>query len=374
MKTANKELIMTIYRPESPFRDGFSRLKAPALAAEYLQREPSAPGDFSQYRHQCDDFKTEQWFAKKLSTGRDRGGPASQNTVSGYQIILRHFRQWRLRYDLALEDIKRSHWDEYAQFCASTGNTEGGLRSKLQKLNTFFNYLADDEDGEPYIKKNPFKKVKKPRLTQAAHEKFVYSPEAFTRLMQSTDLNHWIGKRDRAIFCMARFSGARRSELANIKIADLHLSSDESWFTIREGKGGKSRIAYIEQTAYPFILEYMQVRSRWALKGKNHEYLWVNRSGEPATIHTFKALAKRYKLKAALDEMHSGPHSNIDFWHAFRKTFAQDLAMLPDSNRFAMMEQFGWTTGAMVERYAAGLSAREMQRGFANVYSNNGGA
>jgi site-specific recombinase XerD len=348
------------------------RLRGPVpLGRDYTKKATFEIDESADFRTRKDRNVTNAWYSIKLSRGRDHGGTASKKTVEAYRKVLVKFEKWRLQFDLGLQDIRRHHWDDYSLYLSENGITDGGLRHTLQHLKAFYNFLCDDEDGAPYVNKNPFQKVKKPRFTQQNHEKFVYTPEAFQALLNATEFNKWTGKRDRALFWVARCSGARKSELTTIKLSDLHVSPEESWFTIREGKGGKSRVAMIDSMAYEPLMEYLAVRAK---KANDHDYLWIKDNGDPFASWTLGKIANRYSTRINLKDFHRGEGYRVDFWHAFRKTFAQDLAMLPEANRFAIMEQFGWTTGAMMEHYASGLNARELQRSFANVYSNNGGA
>jgi len=356
---------------KNPLPPSMLRLRDPLRTPrENTKRVSGVEIETTNFRLKRDRQVTNAWYDVKLARGRDRGGPASRKTVEAYRSVLNKFEKWRLEYDLGLQDIRRYHWDDYSLYLSQTGQTDGGLRHTLQHLKAFYNFLCDDEDGAAYVDRNPFQKVRKPRLTQQHHEKFVYTQEAFAALLNGINYGKWTGKRDCALFWIARCSGARRSELKNIKLADLHLSPEESWFTIQNGKGGKSRVAMIDRLAYEPLIDYLAVRAK---KTNDHDYLWIKDNGDPFNNYTLSVLARRYTKRVGLRDFHRGEGYRVDFWHAFRKTFAQDLAMLPESNRFAMMEQFGWTTGAMMELYASGLNARELQRGFANVYSNNGG-
>jgi len=314
-----------------------------------------------------DSELTLSWLRKKKFEARDK--VAAAKTVTSYEFALKKFAVWRAQYNLRYKDIKADHWYEFSSWMKDNGNTIGGTRSTLQKLKAFFNYLSDNTDGANHISRNPFQKIKKPPLTQQPDEKLIYSPEAFAALLQATHPTHWMGKRDRALFYMARCTGARKGELTEMKVSALHLAEDDTdCSTISvEGKFGKWRTIVIEKSAVPILREYLESRTRL---NPNSDALWLSRSKEPLGYAGLTKIGRNYSHWADLQRFNKGRYFRINFWHSFRKTLAQDLAMMPGSNRYAMMLQFGWTTGAMVDYYAAGLDAREGQMAFANVFAD----
>lgn len=64
--------------------------------------------------------------------------------------------------------------------------------------------------------------------------------------------------RDAAIFIMLLGTGLRRSELVNLELKDLNLSTGE--ILVRKGKRGKSRKVYLSTKAQPFALKWLEVR------------------------------------------------------------------------------------------------------------------
>ncbi len=64
--------------------------------------------------------------------------------------------------------------------------------------------------------------------------------------------------RDAAIFIMLLGTGLRRSELVNLELKDLNLSTGE--ILVRKGKRGKSRKVYLSTKARPFALKWLEVR------------------------------------------------------------------------------------------------------------------
>ena len=64
--------------------------------------------------------------------------------------------------------------------------------------------------------------------------------------------------RDAAVIAILRIGGIRRQELADLKLADLDLSSGS--LIVRRGKGGKRRVVYLTAEAIGIIQDWLNVR------------------------------------------------------------------------------------------------------------------
>ncbi|MBW4640619.1 MAG: site-specific integrase [Gloeocapsa sp. UFS-A4-WI-NPMV-4B04] len=64
--------------------------------------------------------------------------------------------------------------------------------------------------------------------------------------------------RDAAVIAILRIGGIRRQELADLKLADLDLSSGS--LIVRRGKGGKRRVVYLTAEALGIIQDWLNVR------------------------------------------------------------------------------------------------------------------
>jgi integrase len=66
------------------------------------------------------------------------------------------------------------------------------------------------------------------------------------------------GERDAALFGMAFAAGLRASELVGLAMADVAIRSGE--ITVREGKGGKQRITYMNEDAGAAVASWLALR------------------------------------------------------------------------------------------------------------------
>ena len=303
----------------------------------------------------------ERFLYRKLISGRDVGGFVSQSTVNLYRAAITKFTKWREINDLTLDDITREHWDEYNYYLAQIGHTSGGVRHQLQHLKSFFNYLTSDEYGPPYLnKRNPFANVKKPPQTQQPEERFIYSEEAFTALLINQPLD-WMGVRNKAMFWVARCTGLRKTELRTMLINNLYITPERSTISV-EGKFGKWRDVVIENAAIPALMQYLEIRAR---KAPSHDFLWIQKDKKPLSTDAIKNLA--YRNMHIVRQFHKGRHNQIDFFHAFRRTFALNCIELNIPTR-AIQFQFGWSSPNMIDHYTASLDSRYGQHHFSNMF------
>ncbi|MFC1983219.1 tyrosine-type recombinase/integrase, partial [Chloroflexota bacterium] len=99
-------------------------------------------------------------------------------------------------------------------------------------------------------------------------------------------------ERDILLVETARMTGLRRSELANLKVGDLHLDCDEPVLVVRGGKGEKDRAVglnmYIKNKLAEFVIGKSPRDKVFGLKAKSISgkiRIWANKAGVPQ-LHT----------------------------------------------------------------------------------------
>lgn len=105
--------------------------------------------------------------------------------------------------------------------------------------------------------------------------------------------------RDLLLFDLARMSGLRRAELANLKVKDVHID----FLEVRKGKGGKDRVVPLEKE--------ISIRLHQFIKGKGPED-----SVFGLTAASISNKIRQFALKAGLTDIHT---------HSLRHKFATDL-------------------------------------------------
>lgn len=108
---------------------------------------------------------------------------------------------------------------------------------------------------------------------------------------------------------LAIHSGLRVSELAGLKIKDLHLNHNENYVSVRHGKRDKSRDVYIDKALAKHLKAYTQLKAKtWEESIDPESPLF---QGRGANHYTPNALALSFKqaLKQAGLPMNYSIHS-----------------------------------------------------------------
>lgn len=201
----------------------------------------------------------------------------SKASVMTYFKVLREFAQWRSIYNpkedqqineeevrnrnitaLPLSKIlnlKKKDIENYLFFIADSCENQAGTRSKkLTIVRSFYEYLIDEQETLGIeIENNPALRIKNPKLPE---KKPVYLPEDDQQALLSSGATGENEIRDYAIYVLFLSTGMRISEVTNIDLSDLNLT--EKTILIRNGKGGKDRLANLSDACCSALQYYIQ--------------------------------------------------------------------------------------------------------------------
>ena len=164
---------------------------------------------------------------------------ASDHTVRAYQSDLTQFLGFlaqqlqRPRGDVAPRDFDRGRVREFLSELHKRGNSRSSAARKLAAIRAFGRFLR----REGMVESDPAALVGTPKREQRlpAH----LGESEMSRLLETPDTSHPLGRRDRAILELFYASGLRLSELVGLDVDDINLSSR----VVRVlGKGQKERI------------------------------------------------------------------------------------------------------------------------------------
>ena len=194
-------------------------------------------------------------------------------------------------------DLKETDLYEFLKYELAIGKTVSTALRRLSSTRSFFLFLKKDGyyDGNIPDIETP----KKPkRLPNCLAE------EEIERLLEAPNLETDAGIRDRAMLETMYASGLRVSELLNLKRGQVNLS--KCIITVF-GKGAKERKVPIAEYAAEYIKLYIkEVRNK--NEGKNSDYLFLNRKGEPLSRIYFFKQVKKYSELAGI-ETDVSPHT-----------------------------------------------------------------
>ncbi len=211
---------------------------------------------------------------------------------------------------VSVETLRQAQRNDIRSFLAHVQTRGGSARTsarKLAVLRTAYKFFM--RIGA--LESNLAQMVRTPKITRELPA--VLSIPEVTALLEAADVSTPLGKRDRAILETLYSSGARVSELTQLKITDI----DYAGSTMRVlGKRRKERVAYLGRFAMEALRAYLE--SRHELGNPRHPILFVNARGGPLTTRTVQRIVEGYARKALPTDRDISPHT-------LRHTFASHM-------------------------------------------------
>jgi integrase/recombinase XerC len=224
------------------------------------------------------------------------------------------------------------------------GNSRASTGRRLAALRTFARYLLREER----LLEDPTALVGAPRKerTLPAH----LDSSEMERLLAAPDVSTPAGRRDRAILELFYASGLRLSELVDLDLDDINLSSR----VVRvRGKGGKERLVPFGRTAADAVRAMLAARTTpGVVAGKRlpessrhsrrRNPVFLNLQGSRLSTRSVDRIVRRYVREAAIAQGISP--------HAIRHTFATHLLQAGADLR-AIQELLGHARLGTTQRY-----------------------
>lgn len=170
----------------------------------------------------------------------------SENTVAAYRRDVKRFTEWlagRSIPSLSIRDLA-----DYATWLHRRGLSPASLARHLVSLKVFFRYLQ----LEGVLNESQAELLGSQRLWERVPK--VLSPEQIRQLLESPSPRDHFWRRDRALLELLYATGCRASELAYLKLEDMHL--DEGYCICR-GKGDKQRMVPLGASAIESFRAYL---------------------------------------------------------------------------------------------------------------------
>lgn len=147
------------------------------------------------------------------------GGFDSAATRRAYAADVRHFiRTLHIRSRDELRRVDRGaviFWKRSMENLEAPPRT---VRRRLSALSSLFRHLVDRR----LVDANPCREIRRPRVNRRRGETRAFSPKQARALLDAPATTTVEGLRDRAILSVGFQVGARRSEIAGLRVRDLH--------------------------------------------------------------------------------------------------------------------------------------------------------
>ena len=231
----------------------------------------------------------------------------SQYTVLSYQNDIEEFLEYVEREALEFKSVEYSDLRFYLMYLKEEKNdSNSSIDRKLSALRGFYKYLAN----EKVVKTNVFSLVNGPKREKKLPRYFEYNElEELFNVPDDTPL----GQRDLLLLELLYATGVRVSELTNIKIKDIDLSSKSILIL---GKGNKERIVTYGDYCEEILKRYLN-DGYLLLNMQNSEYLFLNKNGGKLTERGVRYILDQIIKQTSLNK-------NISP-HMIRHSFATHL-------------------------------------------------
>lgn len=235
----------------------------------------------------------------------------STNSVSAYESDLEkllHFLEVKGK-KVSPKKIQSKDIREFMQWIALMGLSAKTQSRILSGIKAFFRYLILEDE----LKHNPTDLIEAPKVGRKLPD--TLSREEIITLLESVDLSHPQGERNRAMLEVLYGCGLRVSELINLKLTDWHQSEG---FIKVTGKGNKQRLAPIGSIAEKHLTIYLQQIRSHQKRVKGHEnFIFLNRNGKQISRVMVFYIIKDLAIKNNIQKKISP--------HTFRHSFATHL-------------------------------------------------
>lgn len=209
------------------------------------------------------------------------------------------------------------------------GHNPGGIHSFYRVIRAYL--LWWEKEVEPEGWKNPIRKVKAPKVPEEIIEPVEI--DTVKAMIDVCDKTTFTGIRDKALFLFLLDTGVRASECVAIDMADVDTINGT--IIIRQGKGRKPRMIYLEQKSRRALRAYLKIRD------KNNPALWQSETGSRLKTDRMRTMMKDRAKKA-----------NVPFPspHDFRRAFA--LSMLRNGvDLITLSRLLGHSSLLVLKRY-----------------------
>lgn len=268
----------------------------------------------------------------------NRSDGKSPFTLSWYQQSLTTFLNWLIETGrpVTLGSISENVVREFIlYFRERTINghklTAQTVNNRVRALRAFFNWLYRKDYTDSHLLQD----LKPPPVPKLMVK--TLADEEIAAIFAVLDKSTMTGSRNTAIMALLLDSGLRLSELAGLKVEDVHL--EEQYVKVM-GKGSKERIVAFGNAASKALLHYfIHFRGEPAHPGVEHFFLTID--GYPMSGLGIKSMLQRTGKAAGVPRLHA---------HLCRHTYATNF-LINGGNVLLLKLNLGHSTLVMVDRY-----------------------
>lgn len=232
-------------------------------------------------------------------------------TIQNYRGDLQGFAKWLATEKKQVNGLHYADLRSWANSLEFVGYSSSSRGRKIAAIKSFFHYLAKME----VIGRNPADGLELPKQ-EKKQPKVISLNDAknlLAKIQKDKKSLSWF--RDYAIIATFLYTGIRREELANIKLADVDLQKKQ---ILVNGKGAKQRFVFINPTLAAILSEYLSVYRGLQKTAKNSPYLFVSAKNGCLSVRTVNNIVNKAFEQAKIKEKGVSAH-------ILRKRFATSV-------------------------------------------------
>lgn len=233
----------------------------------------------------------------------------SPHTRSAYRNDLSRLLLFLQRKGISsINALTRRHLLDYLMWEKDQGLGANSLSRRLVAIRVFLRYLQQ----EGLLTQNVTETMDSPRLWKLLPA--TLSPKEVEELLEAPQLDRGFGLRDRALLETLYGTGLRVSELANLKVSDLHF---DSGYLRCLGKGSKERVVPLGGAASAYLKRYLDEQRPALLKHGDAPQVFLSNRGTALSRKTIWVMLRRYARARGIAKKVSP--------HTLRHSFASHL-------------------------------------------------
>ena len=217
----------------------------------------------------------------------------SANSIAAYRRDLTRLSEFLAAQDMQVSGADNADLREFLDGLFEAGLSARSVARYLSSIRSLYRYLVD----QGQIVEDPSANLDSPGQWKTL-PKFLTLNEV-DQLLAAPVPDTPLGSRDLAMLQLLYATGLRVSELVAVRLSDL----DSKMGIVRTvGKGSKTRLVPVGQTALEAIESYVEQFRAAILKEASSEFLFVTSLGSSMSRQAFWKLLRKYGLVAGIDK------------------------------------------------------------------------
>lgn len=290
----------------------------------------------------------------------------SVHTISSYKYTFNEFLKFCINIknmnikNITLDTFEKTIILEFLDYLENDKENSIATRNnRLKNIKAFLKYIYPNETDRIL----QFQKVFDIPLKKEEEKPMEYmTVDVLELLLKQPNLSTITGRRDLTLLATLYDTGARVSELINLKVRDVKFDNNSTTIKLF-GKGSKTRIVPIVSNTEKLLKQYLKEHN---LVNQNDHYIFFNKNNKTLTKAGIKYIIEKYR---ALAEKESPLVPRNIFPHMFRHTKAMHL-LESGVNYIYIRDFLGHSNIKTTEIYAR-ISVEQKKKALDGAYKEN---